>query len=1021
VFDTGEGSSKPPGGFSEIFSSSEDGQAAKAAAEALEAAKAAAEKVEDITEDGAYSIQDEKLRKEEDARKLAAEQKKDGIRVIIKGMQKEFEELVKKNEALPKEQQLTVDELVVDPEYIDILDNVGKDMINEVKLECEHDSEKSRVRLNKLRDEFIAVLDYELFYVKGLKNQIKVASMPTAKITPELDYLLKHVHTIMESEAAAAARGKDAQAGTRGPRSTMLEKRQNTLHQDGLLESEYNESGEKKSAFEIRKGLRIERTNRLADLEKKKPAEDADDPRDVKAIEDAAKFLGDYKIKTAEGYEVPEDQQVNAEKKRRQMILLEESIHNIKTKFNDRLINVRDLKSKVILSIDRFNARIRAIDEQLEQSEASSNLFSPEIDPNEYPEDRELFLPEDTKRFLVSAQQNGAEKANAPPKSASSVALNTPKVPHMRNSTAGIPAESLLLCRTLPILCGLYDPETDGDLPKVNDESSLSQVEKDEIDENRRKLKHERQTLIDQIDTDVAGVDEKVAALRRDRLVFSVELKSAELRLLILFKELLLLSSFENKDKMLTNKLEKCLRDKGEVVANISDCHSRLQTNSGELEVWVEKDQAIMEEFLKSVPEKNAFHDQLLKIFKKKIKRVKKKAAEDEEDDEDEDSDGDDYEDDEDDEEEEDGVDDSCPPGCDSALYESIIELREKRLDQEEVLTDFQKELDELKKANDRHIARERQIDKDLNSTEIEIKKFQTEKQIHINELLVCCPLKIGQIRLWMPEEVEGEVVDVPKEPTLLRDVVSIRDCVVLEEKALDKLKGRIDELNKEIVVDKDNFAGLHKEKRTLEKDKVVKEKEIEKQHVRCEELQMLKFGQLINITELDKISVNSEEIELKKKTEALEITNEKEVYQVHAKHRKLKEKLLDVTQVNTGKLNQIAEMNGRQFFLEKELNGNKGGMQVADDGPTMREDTEERNRLVSLVKLQAKEVDALKAEINLLRRKGGHIYAPPPPPELLGELGETEMDMGGEMGMAGASMERPSGVEVAPKMGQLE
>ena len=31
----------------------------------------------------------------------------------------------------------------------------------------------------------------------------------------------------------------------------------------------------------------------------------------------------------------------------------------------------------------------------------------------------------------------------------------------------------------------------------------------------------------------------------------------------------------------------------------------------------------------------------------------------------------------------------------------------------------------------------------------------------------------------------------------------------------------------------------------------------------------------------------------------------------------------------------------------------------------------------VQLVKLQAKEVDALKAEINMLRRKGGHVYTP--------------------------------------------
>ena len=42
-----------------------------------------------------------------------------------------------------------------------------------------------------------------------------------------------------------------------------------------------------------------------------------------------------------------------------------------------------------------------------------------------------------------------------------------------------------------------------------------------------------------------------------------------------------------------------------------------------------------------------------------------------------------------------------------------------------------------------------------------------------------------------------------------------------------------------------------------------------------------------------------------------------------------------------------------------------------------MRQEVEERQRLIQLVKLQAKEVDALKAEINMLRRKGGHVYTP--------------------------------------------
>ena len=62
-----------------------------------------------------------------------------------------------------------------------------------------------------------------------------------------------------------------------------------------------------------------------------------------------------------------------------------------------------------------------------------------------------------------------------------------------------------------------------------------------------------------------------------------------------------------------------------------------------------------------------------------------------------------------------------------------------------------------------------------------------------------------------------------------------------------------------------------------------------------------------------------------------------------------------------------------------KDLGQGGGGVSVADQGPAQQKSLEERNRLVQLVKLQAKEVDALKAEINMLRRKGGHVYTPNP------------------------------------------
>lgn len=51
---------------------------------------------------------------------------------------------------------------------------------------------------------------------------------------------------------------------------------------------------------------------------------------------------------------------------------------------------------------------------------------------------------------------------------------------------------------------------------------------------------------------------------------------------------------------------------------------------------------------------------------------------------------------------------------------------------------------------------------------------------------------------------------------------------------------------------------------------------------------------------------------------------------------------------------------------------------QVAEYTPAHRDkDRIERQKLVNLIKLQAREMEALKAEINMLRHKGGHVYTP--------------------------------------------
>lgn len=81
--------------------------------------------------------------------------------------------------------------------------------------------------------------------------------------------------------------------------------------------------------------------------------------------------------------------------------------------------------------------------------------------------------------------------------------------------------------------------------------------------------------------------------------------------------------------------------------------------------------------------------------------------------------------------------------------------------------------------------------------------------------------------------------------------------------------------------------------------------------------------------------------------------------------------------QTNTELLSRIATLTQRKYDLESELDSSSEGGGGANTGIGMSREVHERNRIVQLVKLQAKEVDALKAEIKMLKRKGGHVYTP--------------------------------------------
>lgn len=130
---------------------------------------------------------------------------------------------------------------------------------------------------------------------------------------------------------------------------------------------------------------------------------------------------------------------------------------------------------------------------------------------------------------------------------------------------------------------------------------------------------------------------------------------------------------------------------------------------------------------------------------------------------------------DEDEDDDDDEVEDICPPGCDVNLYDRIIDLRDKKLDTEEITNEIQKAIDDYKRIIDRAKQREKQIIKDGQQTDLEVQQFQLQKQAALNKIEIVVPLQFSQLNMFDTSGVLTGPTDKPQaESAELAEVIDI-------------------------------------------------------------------------------------------------------------------------------------------------------------------------------------------------------------------------------------------------------
>jgi WD40 repeat protein len=673
---------------------------------------------------GTYSIQDNRLKLEEDAKKVAADQLKSRVKASILALRKDYENILRENEAIPEVARLSAEELMVDKEYMGILHRENEAMIEEVHKECEYEAEKAAALLKKLNARMRNGLIMEEISLSafnpptgGRSVRSVVKSFRAQALEESVSNILVDVHKMVRATELKEAqdrtnenaqrkadeamgqlmnRLRSREAGDSGGGGPVDEAAAAVAQLD--LKDGYpgaggnnNKSGEGHGAHDLatessvgaRRIKRIERKEALRKHQAAKPNEDEDDIRDVNSIRLAEKTIGDYKLKSGEDYEVPEEQRSNALKKVRQMAMLEESMLSMRLQFNERFLALRNLKRQMIYAIRRDNKRIREIDAELEQPHKSQALWEPTFDPEEFPDDADEVTEKELQQFEADRQSAPWEKVKPPkqvvvtgtktvikrnPKNDSFEATLCPRKTESRlenilSSTELVEytpprteqakfyevnpsvLKNFVKDRRSPAAQRLYELEqTVPSLRRIQTAlhrrmhlQDKSAVQQKEVAAARHKLEFERTMVLKKMNENIAAFSEAVDDLRTDRHSITADLQLTQLKMLVLYQEYQLLQTFEGRDAALQQKQIRCKGEESEIKALASENKSKLEGKEDEIQHWTDKLAQIQVEFKAMLPDSHPYCETLTKIFRKKIKRNKGREDGDDEDDYDDD------------------------------------------------------------------------------------------------------------------------------------------------------------------------------------------------------------------------------------------------------------------------------------------------------------------------------------------------------------------------------------------------
>jgi len=271
------------------------------------------------------------------------------------------------------------------------------------------------------------------------------------------------------------------------------------------------------------------------------------------------------------------------------------------------------------------------------------------------------------------------------------------------------------------------------------------------------------------------------------------------------------------------------------------------------------------------------------------------------------------------------------PDNCDKSLFERVLALRERRLDLDEAAAEINKAADEAKKAAERFSQREKTIDKELAAISNESAAFQREKQSRLNTIESILVVRASQIVVgkqppyFSPPSLAGAPPrwwDASTPDGMLP--ASLQDTTLFTRTALKGLRAHIGVLSSEADALAVTFGELHKDERRLVGEIKRLQADIAKARTAAEELQILKFGRVIDQEALDRATSVSTTASAENSAAimAAAATQDAELAAIRKRTVEDQARLLELTRQHTMLLEAVASLTGRLGALEASLSG---------------------------------------------------------------------------------------------------